>query len=159
MLWVGSQGSSSQFVQTKKSIANSMNSSPNSCQNLMFHVFFYRHEHFSALRIIYLPMEIYMLWVADVPVNVSPSQRLYFLSSSLMARPILRKIGLREIFWDWSFLCQILHPGANLYSWERMGMEYDDWQTLGNESAFKYYNPPYIFCLGFRNPWIETIST
>lgn len=46
----------------------------------------------------------------------------------------------------------MLHPGANLYSWERMGMEYGDWQTLGNESAFKYYNPPYIFCLGFRNP-------
>lgn len=152
MLWVGSQGNSSQFVQTKKSIESSMNSSPNSCQNVMFHVFFYGHEHCCALWMIHLPVELYLLWVADVPVNVSPSLRLYFLSSSLMARPILRKIGLREIFWDWSFLCQILHPGANLCSWERMGMEYDNWQTLRNENAFECHNQPDIFYLGFRDP-------
>lgn len=152
MLWVGSQGSISQFVQTKKSIANSMNSSPNSCQNLMFHMFFCGHEPFSALWTTDLPLETLWLWVADVPVNVSPSLRLYFLSSTLMARPILRKIGLRDIFWDWSFLCQILHPGANFYGWGRMGMESDDWQTLGNESAFECHNQPYIFRLGFRDP-------
>lgn len=109
-----------------------MNSSLNSNQNVRFHMFFYRHEHFGALWTTDLPVEeMQLLWVADIPVNVSPSLRLDLLSSNLIARPILRKIGLREIFWDWSFLCQILHPGASLYSREKAGMEYDDWQALG----------------------------
>ena len=100
-----------------------------------------------------LPVEeMQLLWVADIPVNVSPSLRLDLLSSNLIARPILRKIGLRELFWDWSFLCQILHPGANLYSRERAGMEYDDWQALGRERAFRYHNQLHIFCLGLRDP-------
>ena len=137
-----------------------MNSSLNSHQNVRFLMFFYGHERFGALWTTDLPVEeMQLLWVADIPVNVSPSLRLDLLSSNLIARPILRKIGLREIFWDWSFLCQILHPGANLYSRERAGMEYDDWQALGRERAFRYHNQLHIFCLGLRDPWIETTPT
>ena len=120
---------------------------------MWFHMLFYGHERFGALWTTDLPVEeMQLLWVADIPVNVSPSLRLDLLSSNLIARPILRKIGLREIFWDWSFLCQILHPGANLYSRETAGMEYDDWQALGRERAFGYHNQLQIFSLGLRDP-------
>lgn len=151
MLWIRAQGNSSQFVQTKESIANSMNSSPNSRQNLMFLMFFYGREHFGALWTTDLPVEIQLLWAADVPMNVSSSLRLYFLSSNLTARPILKKIGLREIFWNCSFLCQILYPGASLYSWERMGMGYDR-QTLRNESTFQCHNHHYMFLSWLQRP-------
>lgn len=149
---MGSPGSSAQFVQTTECTENFMTSSPNSPQKLLFPVLFCESKHFSTLWKTDLPVETWLLWVADVPVNVSPSLRLYLLSSNLIARPILRKIGLRGIFWDWSFLCQILHLGANFYSQERMGMEYDDWQTLGDESAFPCHSQLHIFCLGFRHP-------
>lgn len=47
ILWMGSLGSSSEFVPTKEFTANSTNLPPDRHQNLMFHMFFYGHEQFS----------------------------------------------------------------------------------------------------------------